>query len=205
MPFYPSQIDSSDPEYLVKWYERLDEELDCSSPDEVRVWIEEHCSFREELVALKYLLEERGMDCREWLTLLGYFWCGLETGCIPFSEAAEMIKVMADDPFTVIPELMNAAEKAAFEALPDRITIYRGCGPENKGGMSWSLDREAAMRFPFNRGYWADPPLLLTATIDKKRIAALKLERNEREVLVVNLPEEAWTEQVITEKPPPLP
>jgi hypothetical protein len=97
---------------------------------------------------------------------------------------------------------MTKDEFTAFDALPDKITIYRGCGPRNKAGWSWSLSREKAVRFPFMSRYWSDKPTLLTATISKWRAAALKLERNEQEVIVIELPETCWTEELITEPPP---
>jgi len=42
----------------------------------------------------------------------------------------------------------------------------------------------------------------LTATIEKKRAAALKLERKEQEIIVFDLPDGSWTEEPITERPP---
>jgi hypothetical protein len=99
---------------------------------------------------------------------------------------------------------MTIEERNAFEELPEQITIYRGCGPRNKSGMSWSLSRDIAVRFPFSMRYGTDQPMLLTATIRKNRAAALKLERNEQEIIVVDLPESCWTEESITEPPPPM-
>ena len=93
---------------------------------------------------------------------------------------------------------MNADEKEAFARLRDKITIHRGCGPINKLGISWSLNREIATRFPFSQRYHTDQPLLLTATISKDRVAALKLGRAEQEVIVIDLPEEAWTEESLS-------
>ena len=40
------------------------------------------------------------------------------------------------------------------------------------------------MKFPFMQRYWTDHPILLTATISKQRAAALKLDREEHEVIV---------------------
>jgi len=71
--------------------------------------------------------------------------------------------------------MMNDEERAAFEALPEPITISRGCGAKNMFGCSWSLDRKIAARFPFSSRYWTDEPKLLTAAISKYRAAALKL------------------------------
>ena len=84
-----------------------------------------------------------------------------------------------------------------MEALPDQIVIYRGCGPENRNGLSWTLNRETAIGFPFKALYNAKQPILLTATVSKRRIAALKLDRNEHEVIVAGLPATCWTEEPI--------
>jgi hypothetical protein len=51
---------------------------------------------------------------------------------------------------SVIPELMNDEERTAFEALPEQITIYWGCGPKNMFGFSRSLNRQIAAKFPFS-------------------------------------------------------
>jgi hypothetical protein len=93
---------------------------------------------------------------------------------------------------------MNDEERMAFEALPEQITIYRGCGPKNMFGFSWSLDRKIAAKFPFSSRYWTDEPKLLTATISKNRAAALKLARREQEIIVFDYPDERpvhWTEE----------
>jgi len=100
-------------------------------------------------------------------------------------------------------EFITLVDSYGFEALSDQITIYRGCGPRNNPGLSWSLRRDVAVRFRFSMRYWSDTQTLLTATISKSRAAALKLERNEHEIIVVDLPEGSWTEESITELPPP--
>lgn len=82
-----------------------------------------------------------------------------------------------------IVEMMTAAEIAAWHALPDRITLYRGCGFENIRGASWSLDPAIAARFPFLMRYRARRPLLVTATVLKRRVLAVKLDREESEVI----------------------
>jgi hypothetical protein len=46
--------------------------------------------------------------------------------------------------------------------------------------------------------YHTDQPLLLTATIRKDRAAALKLGRSEQEIIVIDLPEEAWIEESLS-------
>jgi hypothetical protein len=63
----------------------------------------------------------------------------------------ERVATSRVDPRTTIPELMDEEDKAALDVWPDRLTIYRGCGPNNKDGFSWSLNRKAAQSFPFRR------------------------------------------------------
>ena len=43
-----------------------------------------------------------------------------------------------------IMEMMDDREQAVFEALPDKIKIYRGCGLHNRLGASWSIDKSVA-------------------------------------------------------------
>lgn len=80
-------------------------------------------------------------------------------------------------------EMMTRAERVAFEALPDAVTIYRGCGSVNRNGICWSLDRGVAERFPTLNRYRVPDPVLLTATVKRGLIVALKLDREEWEVI----------------------
>jgi hypothetical protein len=72
------------------------------------------------------------------------------------------------------PELMDSEERAAFEALPDEFVIYRGCGPHNVRGFSWSLSRDVAAKFPFYGRYHTEVPMLPTAPIPKSWAAAIE-------------------------------
>lgn len=80
--------------------------------------------------------------------------------------------------------MMNAEERAAFDALPRQLTLYRGCHPSNKWGLSWSLERDLAASFPFLHRYRQDgPAILIKATIAKSDVVALKGDRCETEVI----------------------
>lgn len=123
-------------------------------------------------------------DEREWLTLLGEEW----TGC---DNVGEHIDQLFDSPFGwqldgggAIAEMMNADELAAYNALPDEVTVYRGCYQSNKWGICWSLDRDVAIKFPtLFRYYQEGQPLLVKAMAKKNNIAAVKLDRGEIEVI----------------------
>ena len=188
-----------DLERIEKWRDRLEEELG-SNLDEAREWIFENCGSSQKLEALMHIHGQ--MYFPEWLELLGDIWSHCDNIGLYRDDLVEIIREWSDDPLNVIPKLITTEELTAFEALPEQITIYRGCGPRNKFGLSWSLSREIAVRFPFNIRYWTDSPTLLTATINKTRAAALKLERNEQEIIVIDLPESCWIEELISDAPP---
>ena len=88
--------------------------------------------------------------------------------------------------------LMSEEERAALEALPAQVTIYRGirtCQIRREiYGLSWTLSRSVAEWFANVRGsYWGDQagePVILEQTVDKSRIVWLLLERNELEVVI---------------------
>jgi hypothetical protein len=177
------------------WLDRFDEELP-SHFDGAWDWISTECGSTDKFRAIFHLHGE--MAFSEWLTLLGEFWTDSDNVGVYKDQLIWILREYLDEPESVIPELMNAHEKEAFARMPEEITIYRGCGPINKLGLSWSLSREIATRFPFSRRYHTDQPLLLTATICKDRAAALKLGRTEQEVIVIDLPEGAWTEESLS-------
>ncbi|MBW3168178.1 Arm DNA-binding domain-containing protein [Qipengyuania flava] len=87
--------------------------------------------------------------------------------------------------------LMNEAETAALADLPEKFTIWRGCYQLNQRGLSWSLDRDLASRFPTLHRYRQDgQPLLIEAVLQREEVIALKLDRSEAEVV-------AWCPEVV--------
>lgn len=83
-----------------------------------------------------------------------------------------------------IPLMMTIEEQSKLASLPERVQVFRGCGPDNKYGFSWSLDREVAAMYPLLARFYQADPILLTAAIDRKGITALKLDRGEAEVIL---------------------
>jgi len=120
----------------------------------------------------------REMTYPDWLTVCGENW----SGCDNIGAARLLLRQLLPARGPVAP-MMATPECMAWEALPERLTIYRGCGPSNMLGASWSLSREVAARFPFLNRYRQDEPLLVTATVRKDRVLALKLDREEAEVV----------------------
>lgn len=118
------------------------------------------------------------MERGDWLRVLGNHW----SGCDNIGPHRLRLRRLLPREGPV-PELMTPEEAAAYADLPDRLTVYRGCGLVNIRGASWSLDRDTAARFPFLNRYRQDRPLLVTATVRKARILALKIDRDESEII----------------------
>lgn len=119
-----------------------------------------------------------------WLEVLGRHWSRFDNVSEHLGTLQDFIAMTADA--GPVMQMMNAAERKAFESLPDTLTIYRGCYALNKYGASWSLDRDVAERFPLLLRYRRDGrPLLIKATIEKQNITALKLDRRENELVIL--------------------
>ena len=129
------------------------------------------------------------LDVADWLRLLGENW----TGCDNISQFAG--ELMGETPLSYVLDgehalrqhLMDEREADHFAGLPDSVTAWRGCYAHNKCGLSWSLERATAERFPFLHRYRAEgQPLLVRAEVRKGDIIALKLDRDEAEIITAS-------------------
>ncbi len=85
------------------------------------------------------------------------------------------------------PHFMDEKERAAFKALPNDLTIYRGCYKGlNEDGYSWTLSYERAKWFSKRLAclYPKNPALLLTRQIKKSDAFAYLQGRNEDEIIL---------------------
>lgn len=124
-----------------------------------------------------------GTEREDWLRLLGEHWTGVD-------NVGQWLEVLlADTPFSEakegpIFEMMEDEEISAWRALPDEVTVFRGCYANNTDGVCWSLDKAVAERFPTLHRYRGDgPPLLVEARVSKNGVAAVKLDRGEAEIV----------------------
>lgn len=124
------------------------------------------------------------MRFNEWLKLLGEEWACCDNISNHIDSLAEHLS-FCEYP---IRSMMDANELVKYDELPDVVTIYRGCYSFNKRGLSWSLDREVAEEFPFLHRYKqpGHQPLLVKARVNKSDIIAVKLSRNEAEIITFN-------------------
>jgi hypothetical protein len=122
----------------------------------------------------------RIMARRPWLKLLGEAWSMVDN----VAEWEFDLRVLLPDRTCLL--MMAPDERERWRELPAKVTIYRGCSPVNAAGLSWSLDPAIAARFPTRARYSppkGQPPLLVTATVARSRIVAVKLDRKEEEVI----------------------
>lgn len=83
-------------------------------------------------------------------------------------------------------ELMPSEMRSFYEALPDKVAVYRGGdGWDVMGGLSWTLDYEVAETFARgHRGMFNPHPVVISGVVAKDDIAFATNERGEKEVVV---------------------
>lgn len=134
----------------------------------------------ETVLAARECLE---IDEREWLAILGEEWPQCDN---IYQHENDLTNSPFGDRFGHGPilEMMTNEEIDIYVALPQKVTIYRGCYANNKGGFSWSLERSIAEKFPLLERYQqSGQALLIKATTLKKDVLAIKLCRKESEVI----------------------
>ena len=124
------------------------------------------------------------MNRRSWLRLLGKYWSGLDNLYV----WDDWLRRLLPGRTTLL--MMNEQERAAWHEMSAAVTVYRGCSEINMMGLSWSLCPEIAAKFPTLMRY-APPagqqPLLLTGQVAKSRITAINLDRDEQEIIALNV------------------
>jgi len=173
-----------DPQITLQWmraYEEIKrkiETLRCKDKltfDEANETLKFEDSYSR-IIAIYHLYPK--MDRQNWLRLLGDNW----SSCDNISVFRLFFKDVLGSKGP-INEMMNEADQAAFDKLPEVLTVYRGCGKRNMIGASWSLDKAVAQKFPFLERYKVKEPLLVTGKVNKANVLALKLDRNEQEII----------------------
>jgi len=84
--------------------------------------------------------------------------------------------------------MMEPKEKKSLAVMPDVITVYRGCYPNNRNGLSWSMDKDIAAEFTLQNRYQqpGQKRLLLEARIRREN-AVLIFERSEQEIIATKV------------------
>jgi hypothetical protein len=83
------------------------------------------------------------------------------------------------------PAILPADEQKVFDALPERVPVFRGCSRERTMGLSWTTERRVAERFAHgHRGIRVPDPVIATGLIAKADILVTNSNRKEHEVLL---------------------
>ena len=160
-----------------------------------------YCNSYDRLPTLVEVWNSCKITTNDWLTALGEEWSSCDDVGIHakwLMTKSPLLHGLHNFPNSPLRRcLMNEEEWKAYRALSANVTVFRGCYRSNKRGLSWTLDRGIAERFPTLNRYKQDgQPLLLTAHASKaKHILAVKLDRDEFEV-VAWLPEIVSTEKI---------
>ncbi len=90
------------------------------------------------------------------------------------------------------PAGMDAQDRAAFDALPPLVRIYRGQDADAPLGLAWTLRWEVAEEFAQgHRGIRHRRPAVLTAKVRRSSVAFMCTDRDEAEVVLFRPPARA--------------
>ncbi len=80
---------------------------------------------------------------------------------------------------------MTPSEREYLASFHEVVDVWRGCYEHNRGGFSWSADREIAIKFLTLNRYRHDEldPLLLHGRVRRADILFVKIERKEQEIV----------------------
>lgn len=143
----------------------------------------ESLRFCDSYSRLPEILEMLFQDDTEWLSLLGREWEGFDNIGVHLDELlmSPFGELLGQGP---ISEMMTEQEQQIYDELPEFVTIYRGCFAINKKGLCWTTDINVAKKFPtLNRYRQAGQPLLIKAVAKKTNVLAVKLGREEMEII----------------------
>lgn len=116
-----------------------------------------------------------------WFRLLGKEWEGCDNIGLYHAKLLPLLNEKK-----AVREMMTKKEWRAFRQLPTVIPVFRGAYFSNAKGLSWSTSNEVAMKFPFYYRYRQKGiPLLISATVRKENVIAVKLGRNELEIIAL--------------------
>lgn len=80
---------------------------------------------------------------------------------------------------------MTPQQDTFYKALPNVIKVFRGCSEGRVNGISWTTDRNVAVKFAKgHRGISVPTPVLVSATIRKADIYTVLTDREESEIIL---------------------
>jgi hypothetical protein len=122
------------------------------------------------------------LSSERWWTLLGDIWTMSDN----LGRYAEWLKPKFRRASRLRLHMMNKANRNVYDRLPETLTVYRGCFPKGEHGMSWTLDKEIARKFPSVtvRARITIPTVLCTMCNVPKTECVYFGERSEQEIVL---------------------
>jgi hypothetical protein len=90
------------------------------------------------------------------------------------------------------PDCLLPGDRADYDALPERFTVYRGGDARFAVKNAWTLDLEVAEGFATGFRFPNKEPEVLTATTTKRNVALYHGDRKESEIVVFRRPRIDW-------------
>lgn len=103
---------------------------------------------------------------------------------VPDWLTAEILFMLCFDEHRGV-EFLEGDDKEFFDALPEHVTVYRGCSPDRIKAMAWTTDIQIAEAFARgHRGIRVPDGAVYKATIGKVDILTVFTDRQESEIIV---------------------
>jgi len=140
-----------------------------------------------------YEMSDEILDDKAYWKIVGQAWVGCDNNTEDMMRWMSLL--FSDRPCKEC--IMADYDKKVYDALPEVMTVYRGCNKYTKHGMSWTLDRAVAEKFRRTRhciwvprtrsgklGKFVTPRTrILEMTIPKSAVIAYFGDRDESEIL----------------------
>ena len=142
-------------------------------------WMDDQSRSRMAIVYSVY--HERTLSPERWWALLGDTWAQ----CDNIGRFEHWLKPLFRKCRRLRMHMMTQAERAIYDTLPDTLTVYRGCLENTRRGMSWTLDKEVAKKFP-NASYRFEvkkPTFVYRMRVPKSECVYLD-DRGEQEIVL---------------------
>jgi hypothetical protein len=124
-----------------------------------------------------------------WSVFLGA-WSSCD---VTWTEKESVLRMLADTGGDALDHYNNES-RAFFDALPDTVTVHRGCSLERVDGLAWTTDKAVAEGFARgHRGIKVPNAVVATGTIRKDKILAVFVDRKESEILAKHADVEGLT------------
>lgn len=132
---------------------------------------------------LGLLLDAESLVSRQvFFNVLGEEWGGFDN---IRQYKVELKRVFRRASQLELDSMMSEDDRRAYKALPNVVTVYRGCYPFNRDGLSWTTCREVAEKFTTLNRYSQKglTSSVIKATV-KKTGLVYKGDRSEFEMII---------------------